>query len=433
MAASCLEKTEVRGWRSLDGWLDALSQVLARPLRSGLTAFSVAWGVFMLILLLAAGDGLENAMRWNFRDDAINSIWLWGGRTTKAHAGHPEGRRIVLDDGDTELVEALPESGHVTARYIPPGDTRIAHGARVSTFDIRSTHPDHRYLESTQLVSGRFISDRDVAHRRKVAVLGLRVAQFLFPDTAPTAPSLVGEEIRVAGIVFTVVGVFVDEGGEREESIVYLPITTAKAAFGGKDRIDQLMFTVGPPDLDAASLKAADRAIAAVRTGIAARHGFASDDGAALRVRDRVHAYADVQAVFVWLRRFTWLVGLGTVLAAMVGVGNTLLISVKERTRELGLRRALGARRSDLVGMVMQEALLLVSVAGWAGLVAGVGLVELARRFVPPDSGYLRSPDVDLTSVGIAVVAIVGAGVLAGLMPAWQAASIPPVVALQDE
>jgi len=423
----------VRGWRSFDGWVDALSQVMARPLRAGLTGFSVAWGVFMLVLLLAAGDGLENAMRWNYRDDAINSIWLQSGRTTQAHAGHPKGRRISLDDGDVELVEALPESGHVTGRYIPPGDTRIAHGSRVSTFDIRSTHPDHKHLEGTQLITGRFISERDLEQRRKVAVIGRRVATFLFPDTRPEAPELVGAEVRVAGIVFTVVGVFADEGGEREESIVYLPITTAKAAFGGRDHIDQLMFTVGPPELDAASLAAADRAIASVRTGIAARHGFSPTDRAALRVRDRVHAYADVQAVFVWLRRFTWMVGLGTVLAAMVGVGNTLLISVKERTRELGLRRALGARRSDLVGMVLQEALLLVSVAGWGGLVAGVGLVELVRRNLSEDNGYLRDPDIDLLSVGVAVVAIVVSGVLAGVVPAWRAAAIPPVVALQDE
>ena len=423
----------MRGWRTLDGWVDAFSQMFARPLRAGLTGFSVAWGVFMLVLLLAAGDGLENSMRWNFRDDAINSIWLSSGRTTRTHAGHPIGRQIELDDGDVALVEALPEAGHISARYIPPGDTRIAHGSRVSTFDIRSTHPDHRHIEGTHIISGRYISDRDLEKRRKVAVIGRRVAAFLFPDTQPESPELIGTEIRVGGIVFSVVGVFSDEGGEREESIVYLPITTAKASFGGRDHVDRLMFTVGPPELDAASLAGAERAVAAVRSGIAARHAFSPNDRAALRVRDRIHSYADVQAVFVWLRRFSWLVGLGTVLAAMVGVGNTLLISVKERTRELGLRRALGARRSDLVGMVLQEALLLVSVAGWAGLVAGVGLVELLRHNLPEDNGYLRDPDVDLVSVGVAAASIVVSGVLAGVVPAWRAAAIPPVVALQDE
>ncbi len=279
--------------------------------------------------------------------------------------------------------------------------------------------------------SGRFIHHRDVEQRRKVAVLGRRVAEFLFVDEDPfTAP--IGQTIRVGGIAFTVVGVFTDDGGDREEQLVYLPVSTAQASFGGRDHVSHVMFTVGPPDIDSASLAAADRAVAAIRQGVAAAHDFHPDDRAALRVRDRIHAYADVQAVFTWLRRFTWLVGLGTVLAAMVGVGNTLLISVKERTRELGLRKALGARRGDIIGMVLREAFLLTSVAGWAGVVAGIGLVEAGRRLVP-DSEYLRDPNVDLASILWAVAALVFTGVLAGLVPAWQAAAVPPVVALQDD
>ena len=421
----------MRGWLSIDGWLEVVQHLLSRPLRSGLTAFSVAWGIFMLILLLAAGDGLEGAMRWNFRDDAIHSIWLWPGKTTRPHAGHPVGRRIQLDDDDVALAEALPESGHVTARFIPPSDTRIAYRGRVATFDIRSTHPDHRHIEGTQVAAGRFLNHRDIAQRRKVAVIGRRVAEFFFPDGDPLHDPI-GVGIRVGGIAFTVVGVFTDDGGEREEQLVYLPVTTAQAAFGGRDHIDRLMFTVGPPDIDAASLEAADRAVAAIRASVARHHAFHPDDRGALRVRDRIHAYADVQAVFTWLRRFTWIVGLGTVLAAMVGVGNTLLISVKERTRELGLRKALGARRGDIIGMVLQEAFLLTSLAGWAGLVAGVGLLEATRRFLP-DSDYLRDPDVDMGSVLVAVAALVATGVAAGLVPAWHAAAVPPVVALQDE
>ncbi len=421
----------MRGWLSVDGWIDVIARLAARPLRTGLTGFSVAWGVFMLIILLAAGDGLEGAMRWNYRDDAINSIWLSGGKTARPHEGLPIGRRVQLDDGDTEFVAALPAAGRVTARFQPPADTPISRGARTATFDIRATHPDHRHLENTRMATGRFLNDRDLAERRKVAVLGREVAGFLFPEGDPlTAP--LGALIRVGGIAFTVVGVFTDDGGGREEQLVYLPVTTAQAAFGGRDRIDRLMFTVGPPELDAQSLVLADQAVAAVREGLGARHRFDPTDRAALRVRDRIHAYADVQAVFDWLRRFTWMVGLGTVLAAMVGVGNTLLISVGERTRELGLRKALGARRGDLVGMVLHEAFVLTSVAGWAGLVAGVGAVELARRLLP-DTGFLRDPDVDLGTVLVAIAAIVVAGVGAGLVPAWTAAAVPPVVALQDD
>ncbi len=421
----------MRGWLSVDAWLEVVQHLLSRPLRTGLTAFSVAWGVFMLILLLAAGDGLEGAMRWNYRDDAINSIWIWAGKTSRPHDGQPVNRRIQLTNHDVALAEALPESGHVTARFIPPSDTRIAYRGRSATFDIRATHPDHRHIEGTTVQSGRFIHHRDVEQRRKVAVLGRRVAEFLFVDEDPfTAP--IGQTIRVGGIAFTVVGVFTDDGGDREEQLVYLPVSTAQASFGGRDHVSNVMFTVGPPDIDSASLAAADRAVAAIRQGVAAAHDFHPDDRAALRVRDRIHAYADVQAVFTWLRRFTWLVGLGTVLAAMVGVGNTLLISVKERTRELGLRKALGARRGDIIGMVLREAFLLTSVAGWAGVVAGIGLVEAGRRLVP-DSEYLRDPNVDLASILWAVAALVFTGVLAGLVPAWQAAAVPPVVALQDD
>ena len=192
------------------------------------------------------------------------------------------------------------------------------------------------------------------------------------------------------------------------------------------------MFTVGSSEIDDASVEAADLAVASIREGLAGLHHFNPKDRGAARIRDLVHDYADVKNVFVWLRAFSWVVGLGTVFAAMVGVGNILLISVKERTRELGLRKALGARSGDLLGMVLQEALLLTTAAGWMGLIAGLGLLEAVRRFVPPND-YLRDPDVDLPSVLLATLALVLAGGVAGLVPAWQAARVAPVVALQDE
>ncbi|HCH64841.1 MAG: peptide ABC transporter permease [Deltaproteobacteria bacterium] len=421
----------MRGWGSVDAWLEVVSALIAKPLRTGLTAFSVAWGVFMLILLLAAGDGLEGSMRWNFRDDAINSIWVSAGKTSRPHEGRPIGRRLQLTNRDVTLAEALPESDHVTARFAPPDDTSVAYQGRVATFDIRSTHPGHRHIEGTTVAAGRFLNHRDIDDRRKVTVIGRRVAEFFFPGQSDlTAP--IGKILEIGGVAFTVVGVFTDDGGEREEQVIYLPVSTAQGSFGGLDHVQRVMFTVGPPDIDAASLDDADRAVASIRSSIAAHHGFHPDDRTALRVRDRIHSYADVQAVFTWLQRFTWVVGIGTVLAAMVGVGNTLLISVKERTRELGLRKALGARRADIIGMVLREAFLLTATAGWAGLLAGIALVEGARRWMP-ENDYLRDPNVDLESVGWSVLALVATGVVAGLVPAWQAAMVPPVVALQDE
>ena len=420
----------MRGLLSIDRWMEVIELHRRNPLRTGLTAFSVAWGVFMLILLLAFGDGLENSLRWSFRDDAINSIWVWPGRATVPHQGLPINRPIQLTDEDTALVRALPESDAVTARFIPQDQT-IAFRGRAGDFDIRAVHPEHQVLEGTLLRSGRFLNPLDLAERRKVAVIGLRVAEFLFPGQDPdTAP--LGQRIAVGGLAFTVVGVFEDVGGEREMQIVYLPITTAQAAYGGRDHVDMVMFTVGPPDIDAASMDLADQAVAGVREGMAGLHLVSPRDPGALRIRDNLSRYSDVQAVFRWLRGFTWVVGLGTVFAGIVAVGNILLISVKERTAELGLRKALGARPVDLLVMIVQEALVLTALAGWAGLVAGLGMVEAVRRFLP-DNETLRDPNVDLTSVLVATGALVVAGTLAGLVPARRAATLAPVDALRSQ
>lgn len=419
----------MRGLLSIDRWIEVIELHRRNPLRTGLTAFSVAWGVFMLILLLAFGDGLENSLRWSFRDDAINSIWIWPGRATVPYQGLPINRSVQLTDDDTELIRSLPESEAVTARFIPSGQT-ISYQGRAGDFDIRATHPDHQILEGTLMLSGRFLNPRDLEERRKVAVIGLRVAEFLFPGRDPVQAPL-GERIRVGGLAFRVVGVFEDVGGEREMQKVYLPITTAQAAFGGRDRVNMVMFTVGPPDIDAASLDLAEQAVNGVRTGLSGLHLVSPDDRGALRIRDNLSRYSDVQAVFVWLRGFTWVVGLGTVFAGIVAVGNILLISVKERTAELGLRKALGARPVDLMVMVVQEALVLTTLAGWAGLVAGIGVLELARRFLP-ENETLRDPNVDLGSVLLATAALVIAGTLAGLVPARRAATIPPVEALRS-
>jgi putative ABC transport system permease protein len=418
----------VRALLSVEAWADALAVLRAWPLRTLLTGGSVAWGVFMLVMLLAAGKGLENNLRWSYRDDAVNSVWIWPSTTSRPWKGLPPRRPVLLNDDDTALIQALPEAGAVTARFFPPA-VPIARGSRVGNFEIRATHPDHQVLEGTILRSGRFLNDRDVEQRRKVAVIGRRVAQFFFPGEDVWAAPL-GAELRAGGVAFTVVGVFADEGGEREEQLIYIPVTTGQAAFGGRDRVDMLLFTIGSPEVDGNSLEAADRAVDAVRRGLAAHHRFDPADPRALRVRDEIHTFAGAAQVFQWLRAFTWAVGVGTLLAAMVGVGNILLISLKERMPELGLRRALGARPADLVVMVLQEALLLTVGAGWAGLLIALGALELLRRHLP-ENDYLRDPDVELSTVLGALLALVLAGIGAALLPALVAVRTTPVDALR--
>jgi len=408
-----------------DGLQELLLDVGRHPLRSALTALSVAWGTFMLVVLLGLGNGLQNSVRWQFRDDATNSIWVYGGETSIAHMGHPVGRSIDFEEADIDRVRPLPGVERLTGRFYPPGrQATLAVGDRAAAFGVRSVHPDHRYLENTEMVAGRFLHDLDLDDKRKVIVIGREVASFLFrglPDAR-----ILGRWLQLAGTPFRVVGIFEDAGGEGEMTQVYVPITTARTVFRGGDRVHQLMFTVGD-----ASVEDSERLTELVTRQIATAHQVHPDDRKAFRVRNNVEQFEQLRSVFDMLTLFTWVVGIGTVLAGAVGVGNIMLVSVQERTAEIGLRKAMGATPGSLVWGIVREAVLLTAVAGYGGVVLGVGVLELVARTLP-DNDYLRDPQPDLQVAVVATVLLVVAGVSAGFVPAWRAATVDPIVALRD-
>lgn len=399
--------------------------VLRHPLRSALTALSVAWGTFMLVVLLGLGSGLQNNVAWMFRDDATNSIWVYGGETSMAHMGHPVGRSIQFVESDIGRVEALPGVEHLTGRFYPPGrQAVIAWADRASAFGVRAVHPDHRFLENTLVVAGRFLNPLDLAEKRKVIVLGREVADFLFrgrPDDA-----ILGAWVDVAGTPFRVVGIFVDEGGEGEVSQVYVPITTARTVFRGGDRVHQIMFTLGD-----ATVAQSEQIATVVTRQIAQAHQVHPDDRKAFRVRNNLEQFQEMQSVFTMLEAFVWVVGIGTVLAGIVGVGNIMLVSVQERTAEIGLRKALGATPGRIVTGIVGEAVLLTAVAGYTGVVAGVMVVEALRSWLP-ENDYLRDPQPEVGVALVAMALLTVAGAVAGFIPAWRAATVDPIVALRD-
>ncbi len=406
----------------IDRFAEMASVLWRNRMRTALTALSVAWGIFMLVLLLGFGRGLENNVEYEFRDDATNSIWIYRGRTTRPFQGHAVGRTIQFTNRDHDMLrDGLDGVEHITSRYYPPSDV-VSWGEEEGSFDVRATHPDHRYLENTDVVRGRFINDRDVAEKRKVAVVGMEVVRQLFRNADP-----LGEWIAVGDVMFRVVGVFEDSGGEDEESKVYLPITSGQASFAGADDVRQIMFTVGDATVEETEVMTQQATLMLAR-----RHHFDPEDRRAVRVRNNVERFAQVQQIFTLISGFVWIVGLGTVMAGIVGVSNIMLVSVKERTQEIGLRKALGATPTSIVSMILTEALLLTGASGYSGLVAGVGLLEAIRRFVP-ENDYLRDPDVDLSVAISATILLVLAGALAGLIPALRAASVDPIVALRDE
>lgn len=403
-------------------WFAEVLETLQRhPLRTVLTAGSVAWGVFMLVVLLGVGNGLQNAMAWNFRDDATNSIWVYPGETSKPYAGFREGRDIRLRNGDYDALRGrVEEIDRISSRFYLR-DATVLYEGRTGPFEIRSVHPDHRFLEQTLIARGRFLTSEDLAEERKVAVIGEEVSRTLFRGEEP-----IGEWIQVGGVSFRVVGTFTDVGGVSEMRKVYIPITTAQALFGGEDRVNQVLFTVGDAGIEEAAAIEAE-----VRALFASRHRYDPSDASAVRVRNVIERYQRVTGTFAMMDSFLLIAGIGTVLSGIVGVSNIMLVSVAERRVEIGLRKALGAVPTDIVGTIVGEAVLLTSISGYAGLVAGVGVVELIRQYAP-DNEYVRDPSVDLAVIVGAIVLLVASGALAGFLPAWRAASVHPARALVD-
>ncbi|MCA9676765.1 MAG: ABC transporter permease [Kofleriaceae bacterium] len=414
---------------SLDRWLEILSTLGRNRLRTFLTMLSVAWGILMLVVLQGAGQGLSHGTQEQFKDDAVNSIWMFAGRTTIPYGGYPVGRRLTFDNGDYDALRDAPGVEHLTGRYgirgggFFGGEVIVRRGDKSSSFDVRSVHPDHLYLEKTIMVAGRFLNQRDLDGHRKVAVIGMPVRDFLFgPGADP-----MGQWIEVNGVAFQVVGVFTDEGGEGELRKVYLPITTAQRAFGGNDRINMLMFTVGDADV-AESQALADQAIALM----AEHHDFAPADKQAVRVRNNVEAFDRFNKIFKIIELFVWVIGLGTIVAGIVGVSNIMMIAVKERTKEIGVRKALGATPSSIITMIVEEAVFLTAIAGYVGLVAGVAILQLVAAVLPAND-FFSDPTVDLGLAIKATVILIVAGALAGYFPARAAARVNPIVALRDQ
>src|SRR4051812_4923935 len=279
-------------WRrsmfNLDRWREILDTLWRSKLRSLLTAFSVAWGIFMLVFLLGMGNGLQNGVESEFADDATNSVWMWAGRTSVPYDGMPIGRRIAFANRDVAALAQLPGVDKITGRFLigggraaTPVQSRV--GDKVASYDVRSVHPDHLYLEKTIMVAGRFLNDVDIKDKRKVCVIGEPVSQFLFGTT----DGVIGRWVEINRIPFQVVGLFTDEGGEGEREKIYIPITTSQTAFNGADHVHMTMFTVGSDVTVAESRRLARAAVEA----LAAAHHFSPDDAQAVRVNNNVEQY----------------------------------------------------------------------------------------------------------------------------------------------
>lgn len=407
----------------IDPLIEVTDSLRTHKVRTALAVLTVAWGIFMLVLLLGAGRGIQNGVELQFRDDAVNSIRIYQGKTTIAHNGLPRGRSISYSNEDYRQIQAkVAHVDKLTARYYV-GDNLISYGGQQAAFDIRGVHPDHLYLEKTVMTSGRYISELDLLERRKVCVIGAQVVTRLFEEGDAGDP--VGKYIELGGTVCQVVGVFTDVGSRREEETVYLPVTTAQLLFGGSDRLHQLMYTVGE-----ASYQESKDSEQQVRKLMAGLHNFSLQDERAARIYNNLDEYKKITDLFYWVRVFVAVVGVGTVLTGILAVSNIMMISVSERRREIGIRKAIGATPGSITRLIVLESVILTSVAGYIGLLASLGLLELLKATVP-ENEYMYQPDVNTFVVVSVTVLVIVSGTLAGYLPARRAAVIDPVEALQ--
>ncbi|MEZ4776677.1 MAG: ABC transporter permease [Bacteroidia bacterium] len=408
----------------IDKWQEIFSTIGKNKLRTFLTAFSVAWGIFMLVILLGAGNGLQNGVANMFKDDAINSIWISSGTTSLAYKGLQPGRRVQFTNEDYDAVRTQVEGlDHISARFNIQSAVTVNYKDEFGAFSVRCVHPDFQYLEKTLVVEGRYINEKDIAEHRKVTAIGVRVRDALFlHETA------IGKYINLNGIAFKVVGIFEDEGNEGETETMYIPITTAQRTFNGANHINQMMVTVGDASLEESQM-IADQ----IKTKLSKRNNFDPEDPKAAYVRNSIEQYQNIMGVLGGIQAFIWVIGIGTILAGVVGVGNIMMIVVKERTKEIGIRKAIGATPWSILSLIIQESIFITSMAGYLGLILGVGLLALVASFVPADTPMFSNPEINLGVALQATILLVFAGTMAGLVPAIKAARIRPIEALRDE
>ena len=408
-----------------DKWQEIFDSILRHKLRTLLTAFGVFWGIFMLVLLLGAGKGIENGTYEQFGDFAKNSVFLWGERTQKPYKGFKPGRWVGLTNDDiTAIRETIPEAKYIAAQNYS-GDSAVTYGNKDGTFTVIGLNPEAIHVQTPRL-DGRFINVLDHISRRKIAIIGHQVQQILFGQEDP-----IGKYITIRGVFFQVVGVFepTGSGSERGAEQIYIPITTLQRLFQWGNFIGNIVI-IAEDNVPASVVEEKAKEL------LKRRHKVAPDDPRGIGSWNAEKEFSQFQGLFRGIRIFIWVVGAGTIVAGIVGVSNVMLIIVKERTREIGIRKALGATPFSIIALILQESIFLTAVSGYTGLVVSVGLIELAGYVMDTfqlQSPYFSSPEIDFTAGITATIILVITGALAGLIPARTAAAVNPIEALRSE
>ncbi|VAW47912.1 ABC transporter, permease protein [hydrothermal vent metagenome] len=410
----------------LDKWQEIFITISKNKLRTFLTVFGIGWGIFMIIILLGAGKGLQNGVERDFSAWATNSGFFWSEKTTISYGGFQPGRNVTFTNEDTEILrKKIAGLSYLAPRNRLRGaGNNVIYNNKTGNFSVYGDFPGYSKIQLVDIAAGRFINNKDISNERKVAVIGRNIKDVLFEDQNP-----IGKYIKVNGINFLIVGLFdsrrTGEQADRDTQTIYLPFTTFQKAFNYGNRVGWYAYSVKP----GYKVSEVEEAIIA---NLTKRHSIHPLDLDAIGSNNLEEEFAEISGLFTGINVFTWFVGISTLLAGVIGVSNIMLIIVKERTKEIGIRKALGATPGSIISLIIQESIFLTAIGGYVALVIGIAIIEALAKVVP-DDGFMGPPEVDIkVAVGALGLLIVG-GALAGIMPAKKAASVSPIEAIRVE
>jgi len=406
----------------LDRWIEIFQTIGKNKLRTALSGFTIAFSILLFTLLFGVGNGLKHTFEKQFAGDSQNSIYINSGRTTKPYKGLQSGRRIQFRNDDSKFMNDKFED---EIQFFSPNIQRsmqAIYKGEQNRYTVRAVYPDYQPLESAVIQDGRFLSYLDIDKKAKVVAIGRLVEKDLFGQL-----SALGKNINLEGISYKVVGVFNDPGGDNDERFIYTPFTTFQGMYKPNDELDYFGLTFNPK-------LNVDQALAfsnLLTKMLKEKHNIDPRDQGAIRVRNYAEGTKNVQAFMMVLNIIILFIGIGTLIAGIIGISNIMVYIVKERTKELGIRKALGATPKSIVGMIMMESIFVTALAGYSGLLIGVFTLKAIGKNL--EKYFILNPSVETYVVVGATIVLVIAGTIAGYIPAKRAASIKPIVALNDE
>ena len=414
----------------LDRWTEIWVTITRNKTRSLLTCFGVFWGILMLVILLGSGRGMQNGIMRSVNGFATNSAFFFADRTSESYKGFNKGRQWDMRNRDVESIRREVKELSAISPIIwgNSSDKNIVYGMMSGTFNVKGVHPDYFQIETQKLFHGRLLNEVDERERRKVCLIGTKVKEVLFKEEDPC-----GNYIRVNGIYYQVVGVVQQRAsgvniGGRSEECVYLPFSTMQQTLNQGDIIHFLCVAAKP---DVQMLPVINK----IKSIIKEQNFISPTDPQAVSAINLAAQFETFNNAFLGIDILIWIVGVGTLLAGIIGVSNIMMVTVKERTKEIGVRRALGAKPWNIISQIMSESLLITAMAGLMGLTVGVFLLDVVDQLIgdPVGETMLLHPAVSIQVALAATSILLLAGLLAGLIPAWRAMQIKAIDAIREE